>query len=122
MGSKKVRHKNQNVDHVLLRNQFYIYSGKPESWKNEIRVKVNDFIIIPDAMYNDGAQDVFLEVDINQTMKENAEKIARYKRLRKLSGRSFLVVFVTDIESRRRRLKSLCDGLSYKVFTANEII
>lgn len=122
VNSKKVRHKNQNVDHVLLRNQFYIYAGQPESWKNEIRVKANDLIIIPDAMYNDGVQDIFLEIDISQTMKENVDKIARYKRLKQITNRPFMVIFLTDIESRRRRLKALCDGLSYKVFTSSEII
>lgn len=122
VNSKKVRHKNQNVDHTLLRNQFYIYSRCPSTWRNEVTVTLGSLTIKPDALFNDGLRDVFVEVDIKQTMKDNADKIARYKKLRELTKQAFMLTFVTDLESRRRKLKQLCQGLDYQIITANEIM
>ncbi|WEG14023.1 replication-relaxation family protein [Pullulanibacillus sp. KACC 23026] len=122
VNSKKTRHKNQNIDHVLLRNQFYIYTGKPDSWRNEVKVKLGALTIIPDAMFNDGTFDVFLEVDMQQTMQENANKVARYKRLKQFTKKPFMLVFVTDLESRRQKLIKLCEGLTYRIYSASEIM
>lgn len=114
-GSQKIRKKTLQARHYLMRNQLYIALNRPMTWKNEIRIK--NIGIIADAMYKNGNQHVFIEIDHLQKMSQNRRKIEKYK---KLSGR-FELIFVTTTEYRRRRLTDLCRGLNVKIYTYEEL-
>lgn len=122
IGSDVIRKKTQNVQHFLIRNQLFIHLGRPASWENEIRVVVNNkTLLIADAKFERKGQTVFIEADSQQTMAKNRAKIERYRHLKKISGDSFHLVWVTELESRRVKLERLMEGLSGKVFTLSEI-
>lgn len=117
-----IRKKTPNIQHFLLRNQLWIYLKCPSSWQNEIKVNVGDTSIICDAKYNMNGVPVFVEVDISQPMNVNKRKIDKYKRMKELTNEPFHLAWVTEIGSRRPKLIELCEGLSGRVFTFNEII
>lgn len=127
VNSKKVRRKNSFVNHVLLRNDFYIFVGYPTEWKNEMRVRDEKNAVICDAWFKKDGKYQFLEVDRMQKMKENKSKIKQYKGLFENEGlvNHFgyfpKINWVTTTELRRKQLKELCDGLPCEVYTINDI-
>jgi hypothetical protein len=81
VNSQKERKKNKFVNHVLMRNDFYIFSGYPHDWRNEIKFSDDQYTIICDALFKKDGKYHFLEVDSLQKMKANRSKIANYKGL-----------------------------------------
>ncbi len=128
VGCEKVRKKSSNVQHYIMRNEFYFYNSCPSDWKNEIKVSDGDTSVIVDAMYSRIHTTHFLEVDNLQSMSENRAKVKRYEELlnngllaEKLSHFPTLV-WVTTTELRRMQLKEACEGLPVvQVFTYDEI-
>lgn len=125
--SEKIRKKTNFANHVLMRNQFYIYSGFPSEWKNEMLLDDGEFKLICDAWFKLNGKYHILEVDYQQTMKENANKIAKYRGLynnkimeNKL-GHIPPLLWVTTSELRKKKLIELCKGLPYGVYTINDI-
>lgn len=117
----------QQVGHFLMRNDIYVHY-KPEDWKNEVKVKVDDILtIIPDAYFRHDLKRHFLEVDHLQHMNKNREKIERYKKL-KATG-TFQnnlkyfppLVWVTLTESRKKQLLDWCEGLEVTVHLWDDI-
>ncbi len=127
VNSKKIRKKNSFVNHVLMRNDFYIYAGFPLDWSNEIRLKDNEHAVICDAIYKSKGKYHCLEVDYKQQMKENRHKIQRYNGLfnngviKEQLGYFPTLVWLTTTELRRKQLKELCKGLPHFVYTINDI-
>jgi hypothetical protein len=127
VNSTKERKKNKFVNHVLMRNDFYIFSGFPHDWKNEIKFTDNEFTVVCDALFKKDDKFQFLEVDSLQKMKENRSKIANYKGLfaNKTIHEHFgyfpKLVWVTTTDFRKRQLIELCKGLPYAVYTINDI-
>lgn len=119
--SNVIRKKTPNVQHYLLRNQLWIYLKYPSTWKNEVRIKAKDISIVADAMFKRGKSNVFVEVDISQPMINNRKKIDKYRQIRDLTGHNFLLVWVTELESRRAKLQEMMGDLKGKVFTLNDI-
>lgn len=105
-----------------MRNQFYIYSGLPSSWQNE--VKINK-LIIADAMYTTGV-DIqkynFVEIDNLQNFKSNLSKIKRYKEIAKLTDQPFEIHFVTSTHARKLRLERHLEGLESSVYLYSDLI
>lgn len=120
--AKTIRKKTPNVQHFLLRNQLWIHLKCPASWKNEVRIKVGDKSIVCDAMYQNKGSHVFVEVDISQPMAVNMKKIERYHQIRDLTKQEFYLIWVTELESRRSKLKELAGDLPCAVYTLNEIL
>lgn len=128
VGCDKIRKKSSNVQHYIMRNEFYFYNSCPSDWKNEIKVSDGSSTVIVDAIYTKIHTTHFLEVDNLQSMAENRLKIKRYEELlsngllaEKL-GHFPTLVWLTTTELRRIQLKELCGGLPVtKVFTYDEI-
>lgn len=127
VNSQKERRKNQFVNHVIMRNDFYIFTGFPHDWKNEIKFTDNEYTIICDAFYKSKDKYHFLEVDSLQKMKANREKIENYKglfenrTLHEHFGYFPKLVWITTSELRKRQLIELCKGLPYAVYTTKDI-
>jgi hypothetical protein len=127
VNSQKERKKNKFVNHVLMRNDFYIYAGYPHDWKNEMKIRDDKFTVICDAWFKSKGKYHFLEVDSLQKMKANRAKIVQYKGL--LENRAItdhfgyfpLLIWLTTSELRKRQLKELCEGLPTVVYTINDI-
>lgn len=117
-----VRTKTTNIQHYLLRNQLWIYLRKPHSWKNEMKIKVKNVSIVADAMFHVTKEVMaFVEVDVSQPMKVNRVKMDKYRRIKEMTGNEFNVVWVTELESRRIKLKELMNGIPGRVYTLNDI-
>ncbi|MBT2736179.1 replication-relaxation family protein [Bacillus sp. ISL-7] len=125
--SEKVRKKTNFVNHVIMRNQFYIYAGFPSEWKNEMELNDGEIKVICDAWFKSNSKFHILEVDYQQTMKENRNKIEKYKGLYKNQGMEKKLgyvpplIWVTTTELRKKKLVELCKGLPYGVYTINDI-
>ncbi|MGG1691828.1 replication-relaxation family protein [Heyndrickxia ginsengihumi] len=116
-----VRKKTPNIQHFLLRNQLWVYLRCPSSWKNEIKIKVDNVSIVCDAMFYKGKIPVFVEVDVSQPMVKNRGKIEKYRKIRDLTGQEFILIWITELESRRTKLNALMSGLKGRVYTLSEI-
>jgi hypothetical protein len=127
VGSKKVLKKNSFVGHTLMRNDFYVYSGLPTNWKNEMKISDGEYTLICDVLFRSNGKYQFLEVDNTQKMIENRKKIEQYKGLyanKKLEDhlKHFPTInWLTTTELRRKQLTDLCDGLPCKVYTITDI-
>lgn len=125
----KVRKKGGHVKHTIMRNDFWLYSDCPNTWKNEIKVSDGSETVIVDAIYKDDwDRRHFIEIDNLQQMKENRNKIKRYKQLlenghiEEKLGHFPTIIWVTTTEHRREQLKKESDGLPMvMVFTTNDI-
>ena len=117
-----IRKKTPNIEHFLIRNQLWIHMRRPPEWQNEVRVKAGDVSIICDAKTVQNQIPVFVEVDISQPMQINKQKIQKYKQLQKETNQPFYVIWVTKMDSRRKRLSELSQGLPGYIYTFEEII
>lgn len=122
---EKIRKKGGHVQHIIMRNQYWLHSGCPTDWRNEIKVSDGTVTVIADSVFTRNGFYHFLEVDRLQTMKENRAKIERYKMLMESLVKQFgyypTLVWVTTTEHRRRQLEALCKGLKVKVHTLSDI-
>ncbi|KQL20459.1 hypothetical protein AN957_18930 [Cytobacillus solani] len=127
VNSQKVRKKNSFVNHVLMRNDFYIFMGFPHEWINEAKVKDSKYSVVCDAWFKKGGLYHILEVDHTQKMKENKVKVAEYKNLYKSGemaahfGYFPKLIWITTTELRRKQLTELCKGLPCTVYTISDI-
>ncbi|WP_238602214.1 replication-relaxation family protein [Lysinibacillus parviboronicapiens] len=125
VGCDKVRKKGGHIQHTIMRNEFWLFYMCPTDWKNEVKISDGTTSIIVDGMFSRNGFQYFLEVDNLQTMKENREKIKRYKEIMpsvvKQLGYYPTLVWLTTTELRRQQLEASCGGLKGKVYTINEI-
>lgn len=127
VNSQKIRRKNQFVPHVVMRNQFYIFSGFPKDWQNEMKLSDGKYTVICDALFKKGGKYHCLEIDNIQKMRENRVKISNYKGMfergiaKQQLGHFPLLIWVTTTELRRKQLLELCEGLPVRVYTIDEI-
>ena len=121
----KIRRKTGRVQHTVMRNDFWLFYKCPGEWKNEVKISDGETTIVSDAMFSRNGFKHFLEVDHLQTMKENREKIKRYKKLMNGIVASFgyypTLIWLTTTEHRRKQLEVACEGLKCKVYTVNDI-
>lgn len=126
---EKVRKKGGQVEHIIMRNNMWLFNDRPNDWRNEVKVSDGTASVVVDAMFTDSwERKHFLEVDSTQTMKENRNKIQRYKELfqnglvEEKLGHFPTLVWLTTTEHRRKELKRECEGLpAVMVFTTNDI-
>jgi len=118
--AEKVRKKTAMVNHYLMRNDLFIAMGRPSTWRNEVKISINNISIIVDATFPSNKIHHFVEVDYKQSMNQNIAKIKRYKQLAAIDPK-FALVWVTTTPYRKKKLESLCEGLSGKVFLWDDI-
>lgn len=125
---QKIRKKGGHVQHTIMRNQFWLYSGSPHDWKNEIKVSDGETTLVCDSMYKTSIQHHFLEVDHMQPMTKNRDKIKKYLALYRNGliteslGEFPVLVWLTTTELRRKQLKEACSELPLvRVFTIDDI-
>ncbi|MGM0903036.1 MAG: replication-relaxation family protein [Bacillota bacterium] len=118
--AEKVRKKTAMVSHFLMRNDLFIHLGRPATWKNEVKISINDVSIISDAAFISNKIHHFIEIDHKQSMGKNLSKIKRYKQLSTINPQ-FALVWVTTTPYRKKNLESLCTGLNGKVFLWDDI-
>lgn len=121
---EKIRKRGNHMHHVM-RNDMWLHYDCPPDWKNEIRVSDGTSTAVVDAMFTNAWGMHFLEVDNMQSMKENRNKIKRYKslmgNLESKVGHMPTIVWLTTSEYRKAQLAKECEGLQFKVFTVNDI-
>ncbi|MCM3598735.1 replication-relaxation family protein [Metabacillus idriensis] len=123
VGATKVRKKTAMVHHYLMRNDLYIFLGKPSSWKNEIKIKIpqSKISIVADSVFQiEKKHDYFIEVDYKQSMSKNALKIKRYLQLYEYNP-SFMLIWITTTPYRKKKLLSLCEDLNVQVYLWDDI-
>lgn len=81
IGSNQGKLNKKEITHVLMRNDLYIKLGMPSDWKKERPVKWGENKLIPDATFRKAGEYHFIEIDNQQTMATNTEKIKKYKEL-----------------------------------------
>ncbi|WP_368656526.1 replication-relaxation family protein [Bacillus toyonensis] len=121
--------KNQFVGHILMRNEWFIYAGKPKYWKNEIKIGDSTDSRVCDTLYKEDGYLKILEVDRLQKMGENRIKAQSYYGMYKRGvatkqlGYFPTVVWLTGTELRRKQLKGICNelGLPSEVYTLEDI-
>jgi len=128
-GAKRKLRKCQFVRHTLMRNEWFIYSGLPKYWRNEVKISDSVGSRVCDTLYREGEYYKVLEVDHLQSMKENSVKAKEYAEMyhRGLAAKQLgyfpLVIWLTVSEFRREKLKSICSevGLPSEVYTMKDI-
>lgn len=106
------------MEHTLMRNDLYIELGMPSDWKVEAPIQYNEETMRPDAIYSRGGEWHFVEVDNANTMKNNYEKLQRYKKLSKAIFREYnhtpTIIWKTVTENRKRKLEEHMQELGVK--------
>ncbi|MEK4128566.1 replication-relaxation family protein [Solibacillus sp. FSL W8-0474] len=122
---ERIRKKGGHVQHIVMRNDLWLYFKCPNDWRNEVKISDENTSVVADAVFTRNGFYHFLEVDNLQSMKENRAKINRYKSLSDSLVKQFgyfpTLVWLTTTEHRRKQLESACNGLNFKVFTMNDI-
>lgn len=121
----KTRRVSSNVQHTIMRNDFWMFYNFPYDWKNEVKISDGQTNIVADSMFTRNGFKHFLEVDNIQKMKINQEKIKRYKTLSESLLLQFgyypTIVWMTTTDLRRKNLEKACEGLKCKVYTIDDI-
>jgi hypothetical protein len=128
VGSTKIVTKTLQWEHVVMKNDIYIHFDKPKLWANEIQLVNPEFTIIPDASFSVKGQQYFLEVDREQKMKANMEKLLQYKRFQDLGlwqkrngGRFPIVLFYTNKEIRKHQLMESNPGINLQTLSKKDL-
>lgn len=124
IGSNQGELKKSWITHTLMRNDLYIQLGMPETWKKEVPIRFNekDNFLIPDAMFNKENKFCFIEVDNQQTMKTNNDKIERYGRFFKAMFQQYgehpSLICYTLSEVRKNKLSEACRkaGIKFAIY------
>ncbi|WP_245183613.1 replication-relaxation family protein [Lentibacillus salicampi] len=123
IGSSQGELKKSWIQHTLMRNDLYIRLGMPVSWKKEVPAKINgEIILVPDAMFTLNSEHYFVEIDNQQTMQTNNDKIKKYKQLSDVILKQFshkpVLIWYTLSEIRRQKLKSACEQneVNFKIY------
>ena len=112
-----------------MRNQFYVFTGCPKEWKNEIKLSDGKITKVCDSWFKANEYMHILEVDRLQNMNENANKIKAYSEMqaggviKKHLGYFPPLIWVTTTELRRKQLTRLCEQgeLNFRIYIEEEI-
>lgn len=129
IGSELKRKKTMQIDHYIMRNDAYIYFGKPTKWTNEPNIHVENIVnFYADSMFFLDDKIYFLEVDNKQSMRNNIQKIKKYKKLDEINyimkkyDCELIIIYLTTSKIRKERLGSLLEGLKHEILLVEDII
>ncbi len=118
IGSKQGDLKKSWITHTLMRNDLYIKLGMPKEWYKERPVTWGDNKLIPDATFKKRGEFHFVEIDNQQTMKTNIEKIAKYRELSNVIFKQFnhtpILIWHSLSEFRKNKLREACKKAGVK--------
>lgn len=115
---EKIRKRTPKVYHYLMRNDLYIFFGRPATWTNEVKVKLKDAYMIADALFHKDKLPHIIEIDHEQDMSENRKKIEFYKSI----PNPIRLIYLTTTEYRRKKIMELCNGVDHQIYTVNDIL
>ncbi|ALY08090.1 hypothetical protein BhaS171_00034 [Bacillus phage vB_BhaS-171] len=128
--SNKAVSRNMQIEHILMRNDLFLYMGCPKMWQPEREVVVNKVSYIrPDVLFELG-QLHFAEIDRVQKMSVNKAKIERYAKLKDTkvfqNAHKYFpkLIWLTKTKSRKEKLVQLCreKGLPHTVYLWSDIL
>ena len=133
VGSEKNEVKwNQQVDHILMRNDIWLFYYGPKDWKVEVPLTITSGLsqvaVVPDAIFTLEGKYYFVEIDNTQKMTKNKDKIDYYARINPLVLKQFnhapVIVFYTANPTRKEKLKELCQakGLDCRIYTKEDLV
>ena len=116
---------NSPLEHIVMRNDIYIFYHYPSDWKSEAKTRWNEggkeYSVVSDARFTYHGQMYFVEIDIHQKMVENKRKVEMYAYLfrfiqRKQIGEPVLLWYTVS-NVKKRQLGKWCKeyGLPYEV-------
>ena len=127
VGSDKVISKANPYVHTLLRNDVYCHY-RPRAWQNEYEIKVDSHHIISDAVFMINGKHYLLEVDNQQKMIENKNKLECYYRFMKSEiwqkgnkGEFPFILFYTLSDYRKSQLQEYNPGIPLTVLTRKDL-
>jgi hypothetical protein len=126
IGSTTIRTRSPHIHHILMRNELYLFLGRPNYWQTEIPVAVGELKIIPDVLFAKN-QYYFAEIDHTQKMIVNQHKIKKYLELKQTEAfqeryKHFpKLIWLTTTEYRKKQLQSLCKDLDYTIYTMEDL-
>jgi hypothetical protein len=128
VGSTKVVQKTLQWEHTVMKNDIYIHFDKPKLWSNENPIVTPEFTLVPDAIFSVKGQQYFLEVDREQKMKTNIEKLLQYKRFKDMElwqkrngGRFPIVIYYTSKEIRKHQLTESNPGIELLTLSKKDL-
>lgn len=122
IGSNQGQLNKKEVVHVLMRNDLFIKLEMPDDWKKERPVKWGGNKLIPDATFKKSGEYHFVEVDNQQTMATNIDKIKKYKDLSRMLFKQYnhhpTVIWYAASDLRKKKIKDICEkhGLKFVVY------
>lgn len=123
IGRGNTRLNRSEVQHCLMRNDLYIKLGTPATWKKEAAIMINKKpFIISDARFKRNNKYYFVEVDHKQSMRNNTEKIKKYKEvftsIYRQEGYHPQLIWYTLSDARKKRLEKECikEQVNYKIY------
>lgn len=127
VGSEKVIAKSSVYMHTLLRNDVYCHY-RPKDWRNEWEIKVDGHHIVSDAIFMMNGKHYLLEVDNQQKMIENKDKLERYFRFmesgiwqKRNKGEFPFILFYTLSDYRKAQLQEYNPGIPLTVLTKKDL-
>ncbi|ODA18249.1 hypothetical protein A5N86_06195 [Geobacillus thermoleovorans] len=115
VGGEVTVRRNSPLEHIVMRNDIYIFYHYPRDWKPEAKTRWKEgrkeYSIVSDARFTYHNQMYFLEVDITQKMVENKRKIERYAYLFRFIQRQQLgeplLLFYTVSNMKKRQIEAI---------------
>jgi Replication-relaxation len=107
---------NSPLQHIVMRNDIYIFYHYPSDWKAEAKTRWKEggkeYSIVSDARFTYHGQMYFLEVDITQKMVENKRKVEKYAYLFRFIQRQQIgepvLLWYTVSEVKKKQLEKWC--------------
>ncbi|WP_245005359.1 replication-relaxation family protein [Saccharococcus caldoxylosilyticus] len=107
---------NSPLEHIVMRNDIYIFYHYPHDWKAEAKTRWKEdgkeYSIVSDARFTYHGQMYFLEVDILQKMAENKRKVEKYAYLFRFIQRQQIgepiLLWYTVSQTKKEQLEAWC--------------
>lgn len=115
VGGETTIRSNSPLEHILMRNDIYIFYHYPKDWKAEAKTRWKEvgkeYSVVSDARFTYHGQMYFLEVDIQQKMAENKRKIEKYAYLFRFMQRRQdepILLWYTISNMKKKQLEKWC--------------
>ncbi|WP_238802923.1 replication-relaxation family protein [Anoxybacillus sp. LAT_26] len=125
VGGEAIIRRNSPLEHIVMRNDIYIFYHYPRDWKAEVKTRWTEegkeYSVVSDARFKYHDLLYFLEVDNTQKMIENRRKIEKYMKLFRIIEKKRIgepvLLWYTLSDMRKKQLEAWCreDGVKCEV-------